>query len=40
MTNIEQRPQEAPRTTTLPKPDNGGSRGTGQCNSSRQVVGC
>ena len=29
MTNIEQRPQEAPRTTSLPKPDAGNSRGTG-----------
>ena len=29
MSKTEQRPQEAPRTTTLPKPDNGSSRGTG-----------
>ena len=30
MTNTEQRPQKAPRTTSLPKPDAGNSRGTGQ----------
>lgn len=29
MTNTEQRPQKAPRTTSLPKPDAGNSRGTG-----------
>jgi hypothetical protein len=29
MSKTEQRPQEAPRTTSLPKPDAGNTRGTG-----------
>lgn len=29
MSKTEQRPQEAPRTTSLPKPGGGDSRGTG-----------
>lgn len=36
MSKTEQRPQEAPRTTTLPKPDNGSSRGTGPRNPGHQ----
>ena len=36
MNHTEQRPQEAPRTTTLPKPDNGSSRGTGPRNPGHQ----
>lgn len=36
MSKTEQRPQEAPRTTSLPKPDAGSSRGTGPRTPERQ----
>ncbi len=36
MSNTEQRPQEAPRTTSLPEPNEGNNRGTGPRNPGHQ----
>jgi hypothetical protein len=36
MSNTEQRPQETPRTTSLPEPNEGNNRGTGPRNPGHQ----